>query len=165
MLSYFIAVWNYYVFCLKELLYTGFRLALKTIYNIDIKYGIAYFRILKKIFLKNEKMANQKLGNLGNLGNIIPSFRFYPTAKIKSSDLKISEIFFRDFRDFRCFRVFDLAPPNSLFWQVSDITCHQKNNHEKRLKKHYNYVKKSLKKPALLLLFRVPVIVIVQCHW
>ena len=48
--------------------------ALKTIHNIDIKYGIAYFRILKKSFLKNEKMANRKLGNLRNLGNIIPSF-------------------------------------------------------------------------------------------
>ena len=51
--------------------------ALKTIHKIDIKYGIAYFRILKKSFLKNEKMANRKLGslrNLGNLGNIIPSF-------------------------------------------------------------------------------------------
>ena len=50
-------------------------------------------------FLKNEKMANRKLGkarNLGNLGNIIPSFSFCPTAKIENSDLKfwkkISEI-------------------------------------------------------------------------
>ena len=37
-----------------------------------------YFRILRKFFfLKNEKMANRKLervGNLGNLGKIIPSF-------------------------------------------------------------------------------------------
>ena len=36
-----------------------------------------HFRILKKTFLKNEKMANRKLGNPGNLGNlgiIIPSF-------------------------------------------------------------------------------------------
>ena len=46
---------------------------------------------------------------------LFPSFRFYPTAKIKNSDLKISEIFFRDFRDFRRFRVSDMAPPNSLF--------------------------------------------------
>ena len=47
--------------------------SLKTIHNIDIKYGIAYFRILKKIV----KMANRKsenLGNLRNLGNIIPIF-------------------------------------------------------------------------------------------
>ena len=48
---------------------------MKTIHNIDIKYGIAYFRIFKKkFFLRNEKMTNRKLGNLGNLGNIIPSF-------------------------------------------------------------------------------------------
>ena len=51
-------------------------------------------------------MANRKLGNLqnlGNLGNIILSFRFCPGAKIKNSDLKISE------KNFRDFRVFDLA--------------------------------------------------------
>ena len=48
---------------------------LKTKHNIDIKYGIAYCRILKrKSFLKNEKVADRKLGNLRNLGNIIPSF-------------------------------------------------------------------------------------------
>ena len=60
----------------------------------------------KKKFLKNEKMANRKLGNLqnlGNLGNIILRFRFCPGAKIKNSDLKISE------KNFRDFRVFDLA--------------------------------------------------------
>ena len=44
-------------------------------HNTDRKYGIAYCRILKKrSYLKNEKVANRKLGNLGNLGNIIPSF-------------------------------------------------------------------------------------------
>ena len=32
-----------------------------------------YFRILKKIFLKIEKMANWKLRKVGNLGKIIPS--------------------------------------------------------------------------------------------
>ena len=32
--------------------------ALKTIHNIDIKCGIEYFRILKKHFLKNRKIAN-----------------------------------------------------------------------------------------------------------
>ena len=48
---------------------------MKTKHNIDRKYGIAYCRILKKkSFLKNEKVANRKLGNLENLGNIIPSF-------------------------------------------------------------------------------------------
>ena len=41
--------------------------------NIDIKYGIAYFRIMKKkVFLKNEK--NGKLKTVGNLENIFPSF-------------------------------------------------------------------------------------------
>ena len=48
--------------------------------NIDIKDGIVYCRILKrKSFLKNEKVANRKLGNLANVGtpgNIIPSFLF-----------------------------------------------------------------------------------------
>ena len=60
---------------------------------------------------ENEKVANlklEKVGNLRNLGKIIPSFRFCPTAKIENSDLKISEKIFRDFRDFRGFRVFDL---------------------------------------------------------
>ena len=52
-------------------------------------------------------MANRKLGkvgNLRNLGKIIPSFRFYPTTK--NSDLKILE---KNFRGFRLFRVFGLA--------------------------------------------------------
>ena len=40
---------------------------------------------------ENEKVANRKLGNLGNLGNIIPSFRFCPTTKIENWDLKMSE--------------------------------------------------------------------------
>ena len=49
---------------------------MKTIPNIDIKYGIAYFRILKKK-KKKEKMANWKLAKVENLGNLektIPSF-------------------------------------------------------------------------------------------
>ena len=46
--------------------------ALKTKHIVDRKYGIAYCRKLKKkSFLKNEKVANRKLGNLGN---VIPSF-------------------------------------------------------------------------------------------
>ena len=40
---------------------------------------------------------------------LFPSFRFFPIAKIKNSDLKISEKNFRVFRDFLVFRVFDLA--------------------------------------------------------
>ena len=63
-------------------------------------------------FLKNEKIANWelgKVGNLGNLGKIIPSFRFSPTAKIENSDFKFLEKNFRDFRDFQGFQVFHLA--------------------------------------------------------
>ena len=56
------------------------------------------------MLLKNEKVANWKLGNLGNL-----NFQFCPTAKIENSDLKISEKNFRVFRDFQVFQVFDLA--------------------------------------------------------
>ena len=60
-----------------------------------------YFRILEKFFfLKNEKMANRKLGkvgNFGNLGKIIPSFRFSPTSEIENSDLKFLEKNFQDF--------------------------------------------------------------------
>ena len=65
-----------------------------------------YFRILRKtFFLNNEKMVNRKLGKVGNLGNLgklfrvflFPSFRFFPTAKIENSDLKILEKNFRDF--------------------------------------------------------------------
>ena len=40
---------------------------------------------------------------------LFQSFQFCPTAKIKNSDLKISEKNFRDFRDFRGFRVFNQA--------------------------------------------------------
>ena len=76
---------------------------MKTIYNIDIKYGIAYFSILKKS--GNEKKANEKLENLGNLGNIIPSVRFWPTAETKNSCLKNLGKNCGDFRDIRVFRV------------------------------------------------------------
>ena len=56
-------------------------------------------------------MANQKLGNLGNLGNIIPSFRCCHIAKAENPK-KNGEKFeqnFRDFRHFRGSRVFDLS--------------------------------------------------------
>ena len=73
------------------------------------KSGFVNARILesfhekgKKIKNENEKVANRKLrevGNLGNLGKVIPSLLisefwilcFFPTAKIEKSDLKISE--------------------------------------------------------------------------
>ena len=50
----------------------------------------------KKNKKENEKVANRKLGKVGNLGNVIPSFlisafSILPTAKIENSDLKISE--------------------------------------------------------------------------
>ena len=72
----------------------------------------------KKIKKENQKEANRKLGNLenlGNLGNIIPSFvfpnfRFCPTAKTENLDLKISEKYFR------VFRVFDLASTSRIFF-------------------------------------------------
>ena len=66
----------------------------------------------KKIKTENEKVANRKLGNLGNVGKVIPSFRFFPTAKIENSDSKISE---KTFQDFRGFRVFDLVKFTSFF--------------------------------------------------
>ena len=70
-------------------------------------------------------MANRKLGNLGNLGNlgyIIPSFRFFPTAKIENSDLKISEKIFRAFQYFQGVRVFDLA---AIGWVGGHMDLHQ----------------------------------------
>ena len=66
----------------------------------------------KKIKTENEKVANRKLGNLGNVGKVIPSFRFFPTAKIENSDSKISE---KTFQDFRGFQVFDLVKFTSFF--------------------------------------------------
>ena len=66
----------------------------------------------KRIKTENEKVANRKLGNLGNLEKVIPSFRFFPTAKIENSDSKISE---KTFQDFRGFRVFDLVKFTSFF--------------------------------------------------
>ena len=76
-------------------------------YNIVIKYGIASFSIFKK--MEKEKMANQKLENLRNLGNIIPSVQFWPIAETKNSDLKNLGKNFGDFWDIRVFRVYDLA--------------------------------------------------------
>ena len=89
--------------------------ALKTIHNIDIKYGNAYFRILKKfIFWKRKKWQIENSENSEILEILFrvflfPSFRFCPTAKIENSDINISEKIFRDIRDFRGFRVFDRA--------------------------------------------------------
>ena len=76
-----------------------------------------YFRILRKIFLKNnEKMANRNLGSEKsrksrkiNPSFLISEFSILPTTKIENSDLKILE---KNFRDFRGFRVFDLAQFN-----------------------------------------------------
>ena len=85
--------------------------ALKTIHNIDIQYGIAYFRILKK----KRQMENSETSEISEISEILfrtflfPIFRFCPRAKIENSDLKTSEKNFRDFWDFRGFRVFDLA--------------------------------------------------------
>ena len=61
-----------------------------------------YFRIVKKkkFILKNEKMANRKLGKVGNLGEIILSIQFFPTVKIENSDSKILEKNFRNFQGF-----------------------------------------------------------------
>ena len=51
-------------------------------------------------------MANRKLGKVGNLGEIILSIRFFPTAKIENPDSKILE---KNFRNFQGFWIFDLA--------------------------------------------------------
>ena len=59
-----------------------------------------YFRKSKKIFLKNEKMANWKFGKVGNLGKTILSFlisefsilSLKSTTRIWNSWKKISEI-------------------------------------------------------------------------
>ena len=58
------------------------------------------------MFLKNEKIANRKLGKLGNLGKLFrvilfPSFRFCPTAKIENSDFKNLGKKFPSFPSFR----------------------------------------------------------------
>ena len=45
-------------------------------------------------------MANRKLGKVGNLGEIILSIQFFPTAKIENSDSKILEKNFRNFQGF-----------------------------------------------------------------
>ena len=75
-----------------------------------------YKKTKKKNLRKNWKVANRKLGkleNLGNLGNIIPSFLI--------SRFKISEKNFRDFRDFGGLLVFDLAWP--VTWHLKLLTC------------------------------------------
>ena len=90
----------------------------KAKHNIDKKYEIAYCRILKKkTFFEKCKTGKSKLGNLenlGNLGDIIPSFliskfSILHKAKIENSDLKFSEKNFRVFWDFRVFQVLGLA--------------------------------------------------------
>ena len=57
-------------------------------------------------------MKKWQIENSENLFRVLlfPSFRFFPTVKIKNSDLKI---FKKNFRDFRGFQVFDLAGTSS----------------------------------------------------
>ena len=92
---------EHYIFLLKE---KTLQKVLKTIRNIDIKYRIAYFRILFFLFFFEKwKMGNQKLGHLGNLWNIIPiflmsEFSMLPNIqnwklRFKKKWKKISEIF------------------------------------------------------------------------
>ena len=75
--------------------YEYFKIFKNTYFQEYVRTAVSVLlNILIFFFLKNEKMANRKLGkagNLGNLGNIIPSFRFGPTAKIENSDLKFLE--------------------------------------------------------------------------
>ena len=90
---YLITTWSYfehYIFLLKE---KTIQKALKTIRNIDIKYQIAYCRILTKNFF-------EKISEILFQAFLFLSFRFCPTAQIENSDLKISE---------NSFWVFDLA--------------------------------------------------------
>ena len=114
-ISYYdmVIFWTLYIFAEgKSTLGTK---ALKTIYYIDIKYGIAYFRILKKKFFEKWKNDKSKTLEILVISEILfrvflfPSFWFCSRAKIENSDLKISEKNFRDFRDFWGFRVFDLV--------------------------------------------------------
>ena len=79
-----------------------------------------YYRILKKKFLKKERMANRnsEKSEISEISEklfgifLFTSFRFFPTGKIQNSDLKISE---KNFRNFRGFRVFSLAILKSNF--------------------------------------------------
>ena len=65
--------------------------------------------------MKKWQVENSKISEISKISEklfrvfLFPSFRFCPTAKIRNSDLKISEKNFRDFPDFRGFRVFDLG--------------------------------------------------------
>ena len=69
----------------------------------------SFYKKGKKIKKENERVANRKLGKLIP-SFVVPNFRFFPTAKIKNSDLKI---FKKNFRDFRGFQVFELAGTSS----------------------------------------------------
>ena len=70
-------------------------------------YKIVYFEILKKIISKNGKMSNQKLGNiknLGNLGQITPSFLVLEVSVLtRGLGFKKLEKTFWDFRGSRDF--------------------------------------------------------------
>ena len=69
----------------------------------------------KKLKKENEKVANQKLGNLGNPGNlrnIIPSFlisEFLVLPYSQNRKLGFKNLDKEKFRDLRGFRVFNLA--------------------------------------------------------
>ena len=96
---------------------------------------VLYFRILKKKIFVNENMPNRKLGKVGNLenvGNIIPSFlipdfSILPYSQNRKLRFEILGKNFRNFRDFQCFRVFDLAQNNlqkyscCMFWMRQAI--------------------------------------------
>ena len=64
---------------------------------------------------------------------LFPSFRFCPTAKIKNSDLKISE---KSFRDFRGFYVFDLANTNAINLWTHEITVWTETTHKVNIFEH-----------------------------
>ena len=114
-ISYYdmVIFWTLYIFA--EGKNTSETKALKTIHNININYGIACFRILKKKFfwkMKKWQIENSETSEISEIlfrVFLVPSFRVCPRAKIKNSDLKISE---KNFWDFWGFWVFDLAQWN-----------------------------------------------------
>ena len=108
--------WTLYFFREKTL-----QKALKTIHDIDIKYQIAYFRILKKLFFekwKNVKSKTQKPQKSQKSRKYYSEFSYFRVfnfalqPKSKNLDLKILE------KNFRGFWVFDL-PGFSYSYQFS----------------------------------------------
>ena len=85
----------------------------------NIKYGIAYFRILKKIFFWKMKKWQIRNSEISEILFRVFSFLILAVGKNRKFGFKNLEKNFRDSQDFRGFRVFDQA--STLFVKKANL--------------------------------------------